>query len=250
MGWWVLSPIGWLRCPTSKPLGLVNFIALFRSLPSLEIRTTLLKILCDLPNLEQGVLRQSGLGKAVMYLKKHPREVKENVQRAAKLIREWSRPIFQLEADFNSMTREERFEMDSEMSKRRRLVFIWDSQILMHFSVAAMTVKHLRRPSNLKARKCWIQVKLDLSSVQECRSHQPKRTSIDRNPKSTVLFTELRKPTPALALTLHIESSRSVPRHRVLDVTSCQTSPETRWVFEWRVIVLFIIVDSMYLCVL
>jgi transcription factor SPN1 len=91
-----------------------------KSLPSMEIRTTLLKILSDFPNLEQGILRQSGLGKAVMYLLKHPREVKENKQRAARLIREWSRPIFQLESDYSSMTREERYELDSMLNKKRR----------------------------------------------------------------------------------------------------------------------------------
>ena len=71
-----------------------------KSLPSLEIRTTLLKILNDFPNIEQGVLRTSGLGKAVMYLLKHPREVKENKLKASKLIREWSRPIFQVQSAF------------------------------------------------------------------------------------------------------------------------------------------------------
>ncbi|KAI6230615.1 TFIIS N-terminal domain-containing protein [Aphelenchoides fujianensis] len=107
-----------------------------KSLSSLEIRTTLLKILHDFPNLEQGILRQSGLGKAVMYLLKHPRESKENKLRAAKLIREWSRPIFQvspplvllcslvclqLESDYTSMSREKRYERDfNQMKKKKR----------------------------------------------------------------------------------------------------------------------------------
>lgn len=67
-----------------------------KSLASLEIRTTFLKILESYPRLEQGILRVSGLGKAVMLLLKHPKETKENKQRAAKLIRDWSRPIFQV----------------------------------------------------------------------------------------------------------------------------------------------------------
>ncbi|KAI6209946.1 IWS1-like protein [Aphelenchoides besseyi] len=91
-----------------------------KSLPSLEVRTTLLKILSDFPNLEQGILRQSGLGKAVMYLLKHPRESKENKLKAAKLIREWSRPIFQLESDYTSMSREERYERDTQQNTRKR----------------------------------------------------------------------------------------------------------------------------------
>ncbi|KAI6172986.1 IWS1-like protein [Aphelenchoides besseyi] len=60
-----------------------------KSLPSLEVRTTLLKILSDFPNLEQGILRQSGLGKA-------------------------------LESDYTSMSREERYERDTQQNTRKR----------------------------------------------------------------------------------------------------------------------------------
>uniref|UniRef100_A0A1I7WIS6 TFIIS N-terminal domain-containing protein n=1 Tax=Heterorhabditis bacteriophora TaxID=37862 RepID=A0A1I7WIS6_HETBA len=67
-----------------------------KSLPALEIRTELLKILQGFGRLEQSILKQSGLGKAVMLLYKHPRETKSNKEMAAKLIREWARPIFQV----------------------------------------------------------------------------------------------------------------------------------------------------------
>ena len=67
-----------------------------KSLPALEIRTTLLKILSSFPELESGVLKQAGLGKAVMLMYKHPKETRENKILASNLIRKWSQPIFQV----------------------------------------------------------------------------------------------------------------------------------------------------------
>jgi len=93
-----------------------------KSLPALEVRSTLLNILgSSYLHLEQGTLKQSGLGKAVMFLFKHPKETKENKSMAAKLIREWSRPIFQLDS---SISKEDRLTRDYNhmpSAKRARL---------------------------------------------------------------------------------------------------------------------------------
>ncbi|CAL2041264.1 hypothetical protein CAEBREN_04369 [Caenorhabditis brenneri] len=94
-----------------------------KCLPALDIRITILKLLHNprFWKLDRSTLKQSGLGKAVMMLYKHPNETKENKAIANKLIGEWARPIYHLDTDYSTLSKTDRMERDyARMPEKRK----------------------------------------------------------------------------------------------------------------------------------
>ncbi|RZC27920.1 protein IWS1 homolog 1-like [Glycine soja] len=78
------------------------------SLPNINIRSEVLKILNDFPiDLEQydrrEQLKKSGLGKVIMFLSKSDEEISANRKLAKELVDKWSRPIFNKSTRFEDM---------------------------------------------------------------------------------------------------------------------------------------------------
>ncbi|KAL1809114.1 hypothetical protein DCAR_0728646 [Daucus carota subsp. sativus] len=78
------------------------------SLPNINIRAAILKILTEFPiDLEQfdrrEQLKKSGLGKVIMFLSKSDEEITSNRKIAKDLVDKWSRPIFNKSTRFEDM---------------------------------------------------------------------------------------------------------------------------------------------------
>ncbi|KAJ4958948.1 hypothetical protein NE237_026059 [Protea cynaroides] len=78
------------------------------SLPNINIRTAILKILNDFPiDLEQydrrEQLKKSGLGKVIMFLSRSDEETTSNRKLAKDLVDKWSRPIFNKSTRYEDM---------------------------------------------------------------------------------------------------------------------------------------------------
>ncbi|KAI0514229.1 hypothetical protein KFK09_010264 [Dendrobium nobile] len=78
------------------------------SLPNMNIRTAILKLLSEFPiDLEQydrrEQLKKSGLGKVIMFLSRSDEETKANRKLAKELVDRWSRPIFNKSTRFEDL---------------------------------------------------------------------------------------------------------------------------------------------------
>ncbi|KAK1320329.1 hypothetical protein QJS10_CPA03g01585 [Acorus calamus] len=71
------------------------------SLPNINIREAILKILTDYDRREQ--LKKSGLGKVVVFLSRSDEETTSNRKLAKELVDKWSRPIFNKSTRFEDM---------------------------------------------------------------------------------------------------------------------------------------------------
>lgn len=89
-------------------------------LPSLTIRESVLKMLANFPTFDSSFLKDSGIGKAVMFIYRHPMETKFNRELAGRLIADWTRSIHGVTDNFKATTREERQQHDVETSQMKK----------------------------------------------------------------------------------------------------------------------------------
>jgi transcription factor SPN1 len=75
------------------------------SLPNIKIREQLLGVLSRLPTPDFDKLKESEVGKVVMFLYKNENESRDNKRICKALIEKWSRPIFNISNDYGDLER-------------------------------------------------------------------------------------------------------------------------------------------------
>eukprot|EP01114_Cavostelium_apophysatum_P015510 TRINITY_DN4233_c0_g1_i4.p1 TRINITY_DN4233_c0_g1~~TRINITY_DN4233_c0_g1_i4.p1 ORF type:complete len:350 (+),score=136.21 TRINITY_DN4233_c0_g1_i4:1-1050(+) len=115
-----------------------------RSLPNMKIREGLLQAMQKWGAIETEELKDSGIGKVIMFLSKHPNETPMNKNVAKQLIERWSRPIFGISEQYKdneevpeeddsqrsgdsrgrkslTSSREDKFDLVNELEKKRAI---------------------------------------------------------------------------------------------------------------------------------
>ncbi|XP_063931472.1 protein IWS1 homolog [Zophobas morio] len=87
-----------------------------KSLPSLVIRNAIFDSLSLLEMTETFIdhLKESGLGKMVMFYSKHPKENEKTRMALKKMIQEWLRPVFKIKSSFKELSSDERLDYKSQ----------------------------------------------------------------------------------------------------------------------------------------
>eukprot|EP01101_Sappina_pedata_P011701 TRINITY_DN7904_c0_g1_i1.p1 TRINITY_DN7904_c0_g1~~TRINITY_DN7904_c0_g1_i1.p1 ORF type:complete len:511 (-),score=166.62 TRINITY_DN7904_c0_g1_i1:33-1565(-) len=100
------------------------------SLPFLKIREEILRILLQIP-LDSNTLEDSGIGKIVNFLSRHPHETLANKRIAFELVDKWSRVIFGLSSNYKDLNTDDALRAVAPKPKAPRPVISTQSEIFV-----------------------------------------------------------------------------------------------------------------------
>jgi transcription factor SPN1 len=155
-----------------------------RSMPNLNIRDNILKLLSQFEEITQETLKISGIGKAIMYLYKHPKETKKNKKRAGKLINEWAHLILNAPINFKAMTKK-KVQRDLKKMPKKRWTSDEERQAKSDINQVSTSGEAVRKPLR-PGDKGWAvkdRVPRNFNKVYAARSKQEDETNISRSTK-------------------------------------------------------------------
>ncbi|KAL1829900.1 protein IWS1 homolog 1 [Daucus carota subsp. sativus] len=177
------------------------------SLPSINIRAAILKILTNFPiDLDQyerkEQLKKSGLGKVIMFLSRSDEETASNRKVAKELVDSWSRSIFNKSTRFEDMRKfdDERILLQGASGKRESKCGKWSSR-QRTFRPEAMPLDFVVRPPSkidpdlVRARaehvvqdQCHLKMKKKLEQLKAPKRKQLQATKISVEGRTMVKY--------------------------------------------------------------
>lgn len=165
-----------------------------KSIPNARIRNAMYNILEQMGSgINVSSLRESGIGRVVMALSKHPRETAHNRDRLSRIINSWSRLIFDLNELDDAFSKEERQKRDIALQprnvKRRRAMLDSNPSLAKMFAASRADACVSRRRIGVAPERC--QKRSRTAAAAQLRARIPFPASCDYVYRPTSAICEL-----------------------------------------------------------